>query len=125
MPANPGSNVGQVANLRTDCQSVHPGAARTPTRSLDHLSAATPSEAPAHYRKILRQDPGNPQALHRLGLLTRQQGHHEKALDLLLRAAKLLPDSAQIQSDVATTLAAARNFLPAIQRFELALSLDP
>jgi hypothetical protein len=24
------SIVGQVANLRTDCQSVHPGAARTP-----------------------------------------------------------------------------------------------
>jgi hypothetical protein len=25
-------NVGQVANLRTDCQSVHPGAARTGSR---------------------------------------------------------------------------------------------
>ncbi len=88
--------------------------------NLEHLLSS-----PALCRKILRQDPGNPQALHRLGLLARQQGQKDKALDLLLRAAKLLPDSAQIQSDVAKTLAAARNFLPAIQRFERALSLDP
>lgn len=93
--------------------------------NLEHLPTATPAEASALCRKILRQDPGNPQALHRLALLARQQGQSEKALDLLFRAAKLLPESAEIQSDLATTLAAARNFLPAIQRFELALSLDP
>lgn len=95
------------------------------TTAATHHHSGRPAEASALCRKILHQDAGNPRALHRLGLLARQQGHHDKALDLLLRAAKLLPDSAEIQSDVGTTLAAARNFLPAIQRFELALSLDP
>ncbi len=82
------------------------------------------AEASELCRAVLRQDPGNPRALHRLGLLMRDRGHKEKALDLLLRAAKVLPESAEIQADVGKILVADRNFIPAIQRLELALSID-
>jgi protein O-GlcNAc transferase len=82
------------------------------------------AEASELCRKVLHQDAGNPRTLHRLGLLTRQQGQKDKALELLLRAAKLMPESAEIQSDVGKILPVDRNFLPAIHRLELALSID-
>jgi predicted O-linked N-acetylglucosamine transferase (SPINDLY family) len=90
----------------------------------EHHQAGRPAEASQLCRTVLRHDAGNPRALHRLGLLVRAQGQKEKGLELLLRAAKLLPESAEIQSDVGKLLAADRNFFPAIQRLELALSLD-
>jgi predicted O-linked N-acetylglucosamine transferase (SPINDLY family) len=90
----------------------------------DHHQAGRAAEAIDRCRAVLRQDAGNPRALHRLGLLMRERGHKDKALDLLLRAAKLMPESAEIQSDLGKVLAADRNFYPAIQRLERALSLD-
>jgi protein O-GlcNAc transferase len=91
----------------------------------EHHKAGRAADASELSRKVLRQDAGNPRALHLLGLLTRQRGQKEKALNLLLRAAKLMPSSAEIQADLGKVLATDRNFIPAIQRLELALSIDP
>lgn len=82
-------------------------------------------EASAVCRDILRQDAGNPAALHRLGLVTRDCGNKQKAVDLLLRASKLLPDSAEVHADLGKLLVDDRNFMPGIQRLEIALALDP
>jgi protein O-GlcNAc transferase len=89
-----------------------------------HASAKF-QEASGLCREVLRENAGNPSALHRLGLLARDQGRKDEALNLLARAAKLLPESAEIQSDLGKTLIGYRNFFPAIQRLERALSLDP
>ncbi len=90
-----------------------------------HHKAGRTVEASALCRDVLRQDAGHPGALHRLGLLARDRGQKDKALELLLRAARLLPKSAEIHADLGKTLVGYRNFGPAIQRLELALSMDP
>jgi predicted O-linked N-acetylglucosamine transferase (SPINDLY family) len=94
-------------------------------QAAEHHKAGRMDQASALCRDVLRQDAGNPMALHRLGLLARDRGQKDKALDLLLRAARLLPKSAEIHADLGKTLVRYRNFGPAIQRLELALSIDP
>ncbi len=94
-------------------------------RAREHHSAGRLDEAAKLCRDILREDAGNPDALHRLGLIVRDRGQKEKALELLRRASRLMPDSAEIHSDLGKTLAGYRDFGAAIQRFECALAIDP
>lgn len=93
--------------------------------AVEHQQAGRADEAVKLLRSVLRQDSGNPRALHRLGLVMRDRGQKEKALDLLLRAGKLLPKSAEIHADIGKVLIAGRNLIPGIQRLEIALSIDP
>jgi tetratricopeptide (TPR) repeat protein len=43
-------------------------------------------EAEAGYRQVLAEQPGDPDALHFLGLVAHQSGRHENAMDLILQA---------------------------------------
>ncbi len=51
-------------------------------------------EAEAAYRRVLRAEPGDPEALHHLGLLRHQRGDSRQALALLRRAVAASPGSA-------------------------------
>src|SRR5438552_10340160 len=68
-------------------------------------------------RAVLRIDPGNPSALHRLGLVARVHGDLKKAWELLQRAARLDASNASIQSDLGQLLLAREEFGGAIARF--------
>lgn len=48
-------------------------------------------EAEAIYRRVLQAAPDHPDALHLLGLMARQEGKHELAVELIGRAARLNP----------------------------------
>ena len=52
-------------------------------------------QAEAAYRAMLDPDPGCPDALHLLGVIASQRGHFEPAIELILRALALAPDSVQ------------------------------
>jgi len=54
-----------------------------------HHQAGRLPQAEACYRKILAADPGNVNALNRLGVLARQVGQHGAAVDLLSKAVAL------------------------------------
>ena len=85
----------------------------------------SPREAEALARAVLRAHPGHPGALHRLGLLARDLGNSQKALELLLRANRLLPEDVALLIDLGAHLGSLRLFGPAIHRLEAALALDP
>lgn len=77
------------------------------------------------YREILRLDPGNPGALHRLGCIAAQSGNWQRALQLLSRAAHNAAGSAEIRSDFGRTLHACGDPAAAVSQLEAALRIDP
>src|SRR5262245_21010724 len=51
-------------------------------------------EAEAGYRQVLSMQPGNPDALHHLGLIAHQSGRHQDAGDLIRQAIAVRPRAA-------------------------------
>ena len=49
-------------------------------------------EATLFYQRLLRERPNHPEGLHGLGLLAHQAGNHERAVELIGRAAGLSPE---------------------------------
>ncbi len=56
------------------------------TEGVGHHKAGRLKEAEAVYRRILEADPENADALHLLGVVARQAGRHDAAVDLIQRA---------------------------------------
>ncbi|ALG73427.1 hypothetical protein VY88_21405 [Azospirillum thiophilum] len=61
--------------------------------ALDHLKAGRLEEGEALYSRILDADPGNAEALHRLGFIAARNGDAGRALDLLTRSVERVPDA--------------------------------
>jgi Flp pilus assembly protein TadD len=77
------------------------------------------------YREILRMDPGNPEALHRLGCLAAQCGNWQRALQLLSRAAHNAEGCAEIRGDYGRICHACGDHAAAASQLEAALRIDP
>lgn len=60
--------------------------------AIEHHQAGRWSQARAIYKKILKKEPENPDALHLLGLLSHQSGKNQAAINLIHRAIALKPD---------------------------------
>jgi tetratricopeptide (TPR) repeat protein len=65
-------------------------------------------EAKSTYRKLLRRHPDNPDILHLSGLLLRQMGQTDAAIDQLTRAASLVPESFDVHLHLFQALASAQ-----------------
>ena len=61
-------------------------------------------EAQAQYQRVLADDPGNWMALVGLGLIARQRGEHEGALEYFSAAQQRQPEHAGLQGELAFTL---------------------
>ena len=77
------------------------------------------------YRDILRAEPGNPDALHLLGLVRRQRGDLESALDLLKKACVERPSNPLFICDWADALQENKLFKEALACYQRVLSIDP
>ena len=64
-------------------------------------------EAEAVYRKILETSPDHPDALHLLGIVRRQSGHPEEAIELIGKAIAVNPKNASYVSNLGTAYEAA------------------
>ena len=73
--------------------------AALPLAVLHHQAGRLP-EAEAIYREILARDPQCADALHLLGVIAHQDGQHERALELIGRAAVLAPNHPIIHSNL-------------------------
>ena len=60
--------------------------------ALDHLKSGRLDEGEDLYARILDADPGNAEALHRMGFIAGRRGDMERALDLLSRSVERVPD---------------------------------
>lgn len=81
-------------------------------------------EAEGIYRRILSQDPHQPDVLHLLGVVATQAGHHDAAVDLIRRAVALKPDFAEAYNSLGVALRGAGQKDEAINCFERALKLE-
>ncbi len=83
------------------------------------------SDAEFLYRKALSIAPENPAALHYLGLLGFQTGHHLPAEQLLARAALLAPEDPVVRNNWGIVLAKLGRFAEAAEQFQLAIERAP
>jgi protein O-GlcNAc transferase len=64
---------------------------QAPAAAMPHHQAGRLAEAEAIYRQILNVQPANADALHLLGVIASQTGHHTSAVDLIGRALQFQP----------------------------------
>jgi predicted O-linked N-acetylglucosamine transferase (SPINDLY family) len=90
-----------------------------------HHRAGRLAEAEHLYRQILRDDPADHQALHRLALLAHQLGHHQPAVELLEEACRLQPSDAALHRDLGMVLQAQGRHDMAASCYRAAVALQP
>ncbi|MEX2629209.1 MAG: putative 2OG-Fe(II) oxygenase [Tistlia sp.] len=93
--------------------------------AVQHHRAGRLGEAEAFYRTVLKQQPGQPVALHLLGVIARQSGHLEAAVDLIGRAVAARPDYAEAHANLGVALRQLERLEEAATAFERALALRP
>src|SRR5262245_21724970 len=86
-----------------------------------HSSGKFP-EAEQLYRQVLAAVPNHPIALHNLGALARQFGHHQAAVDLMTRAMTVAP-SAEGYTNLGDLLSSLERIPEAEAAFAAALKL--
>jgi predicted TPR repeat methyltransferase len=77
------------------------------------------------YRKVLAQRPGEPNALNLLGVVARQRGELQKALDFGLQAVRARPDSPTFLTNLGATFADLGRFPDAIRAMRASLARRP
>jgi predicted O-linked N-acetylglucosamine transferase (SPINDLY family) len=82
-------------------------------------------EAEKLYRQIISQNPDHGPALHMLGVLAKQAGNADAAVDLIQRAIKVLPPSAEMYVNLGGALLSQKNADAAIGAFSKAVQLGP
>ena len=83
------------------------------------------AEAERVYVDVLRQNPADFDALHRLGVIAYQTGRHDRAVELIGRAVGLQDRSAAAHLSLGTALMALGRYAQALASYEAALALDP
>ncbi len=77
------------------------------------------------YRRILLDRPGDPDALHLLGVVAHQSGRQDSAIKLITRALRVRPDVTDYESNLGDALHAAGRLEEAAERYAKALALAP
>jgi capsular polysaccharide biosynthesis protein/tetratricopeptide (TPR) repeat protein len=93
--------------------------------AINHHQAGRLLDAEALYLEILRNEPGNADALHLLGVIANQVRKYGLAVELIERAIAARPGVAVFHNNLGHTLCAQRKFHEAKLQFERAVVLDP
>ncbi len=83
------------------------------------------AEAEKIYRQVLAENPGQPDALHLLGILTHQEGRRDEAAELLRQAVETQPERPGFHIGLGRLLADRGQWGAAAEAFRRALSLQP
>ena len=94
-------------------------------RALKHHNAFKIKEAIYFYEKILSISPGNPHAIHYLGVAYYQLNEHDLALKFLEMAVSLKPESSETFNHYGSALLKVQNFESAEAAFRQALKIYP
>jgi tetratricopeptide (TPR) repeat protein len=90
-----------------------------------HHKAGQLKKAAKLYRAVLKEVPGDPDALHFLGVLALDEGRIGDAIDLISKALVRLPRSAAAHSNLGNALLAGGRHADAIESYQHALLIDP
>ena len=97
----------------------------TLTRALTDHRSGRPVEAERGYRRVLSQEPENPDALRLLGVLVYQAGRTGEGLRLMRKAAKVGAEDPTVHMDLARALAEQGETGAAAASLRTAADLDP
>jgi tetratricopeptide (TPR) repeat protein len=106
------------------CFALSP-AKRLMALAAEHQKEGRLEEAEHLYRRILRQDPKNVDALRLLALIAGQAGHADEAEDLLQRAIALAPDFVMAILDLGRMAKDQDRYAEALDCFDRAIALEP
>ena len=122
--ATPAYTVGLVRN-----SAVQPPASPSHSPELDAAVALHQqgklNEAAAVYQALLAKNANDPTALHLLGVVHLQSGHHAQAVELIGRAITLVPNEASFHSNLAEAYRHLGKFDQAVESCLTALRLRP
>lgn len=93
--------------------------------AVQHHRSGRLGEAEALYRRVLKRQPGQPVALHLLGVIARQSGHLDAAIDLIGRAVAAQPGYAEAHVNLGAALRQKGRLEEAAAAYERALALRP
>jgi tetratricopeptide (TPR) repeat protein len=93
--------------------------------ALAHHRAGRLAEAETLYRQICARAPDHIESLHLIGVLARQGGRNDVAIDIIGRVLALRPDFADAHNGLGAVLLAQDKATPALACFERALGLKP
>jgi protein O-GlcNAc transferase len=93
--------------------------------ALQHHHAGRWQEAERHYAQILARQPNHFDAIHNLGVLARQAGRPDLAVDLLRRAVALKPNSQQAHYNLGDALKDIGRLEEAVASYRQAIALHP
>lgn len=93
--------------------------------ALQHHQASRLADAEAIYRRVLSQNPNHADALHLLGVIARQTGHIDVAIDLISRALAANPDYPEALNNLGSILSDKGQFAESIVSFQRAIQLNP
>ncbi len=94
-------------------------------RAVQHHQAGRLNEAEPLYRQILERDPNQPDALHMLGVLAHQTGHHQLSADMIGRAIQINSSVAAYHSNYGLAMVTLNRKDTAIAAYRQALALRP
>lgn len=106
------------------CFALSPGK-RLMALAAEHQKEGRLAEAEHFYRRILRQDPKNVDAMRLLALVAAQTGHAEEAETLLERAIELAPDYLAAILDLGNLAKDQDRYADAIACFDRVIALEP
>ncbi len=90
-----------------------------------HHKAGRAKEAEAIYRRVLKAHPDNADALHLLGVLARQSGKHDAAIDLIGRAIARDGQNSTYHANLGTALEVSGRREDALAAYRRAIEIKP
>jgi protein O-GlcNAc transferase len=104
---------------------LQPNPQQAMREAIRHHQAGRFAEAEALYRRVLRDNPKNADALNLLGSIANQVGRHEAAADLIHRAIRINGRVAGYHSNLGHAYHALGKFDEAIASYERSIAIDP
>lgn len=95
------------------------------TKALDHFADRRLAEAESCLHEALKQIPNHPDALHLLGLASKQRGKDDEAVRWIRRALEQIPEHPVFLSNLANILLDGGDVDAAINHYRNAISADP
>jgi tetratricopeptide (TPR) repeat protein len=93
--------------------------------ALEHHLAGRLSEAETLYLEILKEEPDNPDALYFSGVLARQQGRRDAAIDYIVKAVSAAPANSLYHTTLGNIFKDASDFKSAEESYRRAIACDP
>jgi tetratricopeptide (TPR) repeat protein len=110
-----------AANKRTETATIH----KLIQAAQEHHHAGRIPQAEALYQQILRIDQNQPDALHLLGIIARDSGKREMAVELIRRAIQTNPSDPNYYCNLGLTYKALNRPDDAIANFQNAIAIKP